>query len=249
MTETYRIADTTIEICSLHERVHRLCADYRIDGDPADLRIKITQSDIDDEREHSYREKLLNGRPVFARSDDYIEELAVYRKIAEEMPFHDVVLMHGSCVAVDGEGYLFTAKSGTGKSTHTRLWRELFGDRAVMINDDKPLIRIANDGIKIYGTPWSGKHHLNTNDSVPLKAICVLERAQQNRIHRINAPEAYPVLLQQIYRPSNPEAMLKTIRLIDRLSGNVDLWRLGCNMDPEAAQIAYDAMKGTHTGA
>ena len=249
MTETYRIADTTIEICSLHERVHRLCADYRIDGDPADLRIKITQSDIDDEREHSYREKLLNGRPVFARSDDYIEELAVYRKIAEEMPFHDVVLMHGSCVAVDGEGYLFTAKSGTGKSTHARLWCEMFGDRAVMINDDKPLIRITDDGATIYGTPWSGKHHLNTNCSVPLRAICVLERAVHNTICRITAAEVYPTLVQQIYRPSDTAAMLKTVRVVDRLSDKVDFWRLGCNMDPEAAQIAYDAMKGNHTDA
>lgn len=244
---TYRIADTTIEICSLYARVHRLCADYRFDEEPAEICIQTTQTDIEDERKRSSDENL--RLRSHTNSDGYLEELAIYRKIAEEMPFHDVVLMHGSCVAVDGEGYLFTAKSGTGKSTHTRLWRELFGDRAVMINDDKPLIRIANDGIKIYGTPWSGKHRLNTNCSVPLKAICVLERAQQNRIHRINAPEAYPVLLQQIYRPSNPEAMLKTIRLIDRLSGNVDLWRLGCNMDPEAAQIAYDAMKGTHTGA
>lgn len=237
----------TIEICSLHERVHRLCVGYRIDSGPIDFSVQITQTDINNERARSSDEN--TGSRSRTQSDKYIEELAVYRKIAEEMPFHDVVLMHGSCVAVDGEGYLFTAKSGTGKSTHTRLWREMFGDRAVMINDDKPLIRVTNVCALIYGTPWSGKHHLDSNCSVPLKAVCVLERAAQNVIHRISAAEAYPTLLQQIYRPSNAAAMRQTVRIIDRLSDKVAFWRLGCNMDPEAAQIAYDAMKGTHTGA
>ena len=245
MTETYRIADTVIEICSLHERVHRLCAAYRTAGDPADLHVRITQADIDDERARSCCEKQLTGLTAIARTDGYIEELAVYRKIAEEMPFHDVVLMHGSCVAVDGEGYLFTAKSGTGKSTHTRLWRELLGDRAVMINDDKPLIRITENGATIYGTPWCGKHRLGTNCSVPLKAICVLKRAEQNEIHRIQAAEAFPILMQQIYRPDDNAAMMQTLSLTQTLAGAVDLWQLGCNMELEAAEIAYRAMKSS----
>ncbi len=244
MTETYRIADKVIQICSLHERVHRFCADYRVAGEPAEIRVEITQEDIDRERERSARERLLSGRPVIRHSDDQIEELAVYRKIAECMPLFDTVLMHGSCVAVDGEGFLFTAKSGTGKSTHARLWCRLLGDRAIMINDDKPLVRISNGGAVIYGTPWSGKHRLNTNCAVPLKAVCVLERAEQNNIHRITAAEAYPFLLQQIYRPSEASAAVRTVQLIEKLPGSVDLWRLGCNMELEAAQIAYGAMKG-----
>lgn len=244
MTELYRIADINIQICSLHERVHRLCESYRAAEGPVDLCVEITQADIDDERERSARERLLMGRPVIRHSDDYVEELAVYRKIAERTPAYDTFLMHGSCVAVDEQGFLFTAKSGTGKSTHTRLWRELLGDRAIMINDDKPLIRVTASGATIFGTPWSGKHRLDTNCAVPLKAICVLERAQQNRIERITSAEAYPILLQQIYRPADAAAMMKTLSLAELLSEKVDLWRLGCNMDPEAARIAYDAMKG-----
>lgn len=191
------------------------------------------------------QEEQTEGRYSYRHSDAYLEELAVYRKIAEQMPAYDTFLMHGSCVAVDGEGYLFTAKSGTGKSTHTRLWRELFGERAVMINDDKPLIRVTETGATIYGTPWDGKHHLSTNCAVPLKAICILERAANNTIRRIPPAEAYPFLVQQIYRPQDPAAMLRTLQLIDRLSKTVDLWRLGCNMDPEAAQVSYNAMKGS----
>ena len=141
-----------------------------------------------------------------------------------------------------GEGNLFTAKSGTGKSTHTRLWRELFGERAVMINDDKPLIRIAENGVTIFGTPWDGKHRLSTNCAVPLKAICVLERAEQNTIRRMHSSEAYPILLQQIYRPDDSTAMMKTLSLAGRLSQTVDLWKLGCNMEIEAAEVSYQAM-------
>ncbi|MBQ5991931.1 MAG: hypothetical protein IJL62_05210 [Clostridia bacterium] len=232
----------------MYRRVHRLCEAYREDGAAADLSIRITQDDLDYERKCSERSDALTGRAVREPSDRYLEELAVYRKIAEQMPSFDTVLMHGSCIAVDGEAYLFAAKSGTGKSTHTSLWRTLLGDRAVMINDDKPLVRISETGAVVYGTPWDGKHHLSTNGSAPLKAICILERAEKNTVRRITAAEAYPMLLQQIYRPQDAAAMRKTLTLIDRIGGAVDLWRLGCNMDPEAAEIAYHAMSGVTAG-
>ena len=80
---------------------------------------------------------------------------------------------------MDGEAYIFTAVSGTGKSTHAMLWREVFGERVRMINDDKPLIRITPEGkAVVYGTPWDGKHHLSKNSAFPLKAICWLTRAK-----------------------------------------------------------------------
>ena len=113
-----------------------------------------------------------------------------------------------------------------------------------MINDDKPLIRISEGGATIYGTPWDGKHRLSTNTGVPLKALCILERAESNSIRRISGFEAYPMLLQQSYRPAGAAAMNKTLTLIDRLAETVGLWRLGCNMDIEAAKVAYEAMRG-----
>ena len=234
MKKQYRIADVVISVSSIHENVHRLCRDYAwTDGEP-EIEVVIHQEDIEYERERA-------DRPC---TDSYLETLAVYRRIAEKMPAFDTFLFHGSCVAVDGAGYLFTAKSGTGKSTHTRLWRELLGEKAVMINDDKPLIRMTENGAAIYGTPWDGKHRLSTNTCVPLKAVCVLERAEENRIRRISVSEAYPVLLQQTYRPSDGLAMAKTLDLTDRLAASVSLWRLGCNMDLSAAELAYEAMKG-----
>lgn len=243
MKETYRFAELNISVDSLHETVHRLCADYRVQDNSA-FDIIIKQEDIDFERERSEREERPGGFKILDYRDGYLETLAVYRKIAEILPEYDTILIHGSCVAVNDEGYLFIAKSGIGKSTHTRLWRKLFGNQAVMINDDKPLIRIDKNGAMIYGTPWDGKHRLSTNTAVPLKAICILTRADENSIYSVSAKEAYPMLLQQVYRPMDTTAMGQTLNLIDRLTSKVSLWRLGCNTDIEAAQIAYNAMKG-----
>ena len=242
MQHTYRLAGKTITIHTEFSDVHTLCKDYQTDS-TADFVVSTAQADIDYEREKSAREDEAEGIPIRPFSDAYLETLAVYRKIAEKMPDYDTSLFHGSCVSVDGAAYLFTAKSGTGKSTHTRLWRELLGDRAVMVNDDKPLIRVNEDGSAVaYGTPWDGKHRLSSNISVLLRAICILERSTDNSIREITKAEALPMLIQQAYRPADPVALAKTLALIDRL--NVRLYRLSCNMDISAATLSYETMKG-----
>ena len=154
----------------------------------------------------------------------------------------DILLMHGAVVAVDGQAYLFTAKSGTGKTTHTRLWMQQFGDRAVMVNGDKPLLHITNEGVTVYGTPWDGKEHLSTNTFCSLKALCILTRSETNHIERISKKEALPMLCQQVYRPEAPAMLAKMLALVDRLGSSVPLYRLGCNMEPEAALVAYHGM-------
>ncbi len=243
MTETYKMADKIIKVSSLNKKVHTYCKDYIAEGEP-DILVEITQEDISYEREKTESEYAYEGKRAPYYSEGVLELTAVYRKIAERMPYYDTFVFHGSVVAVDGEGYLFTAKSGTGKSTHTRLWRELLGDRAVMINDDKPLIKCSDCGIMVYGTPYNGKHRLGNNIAVPLKAVCILERAEQNTIRRIDKSEAYAMLLQQVYRPTDKAAFAKTLMLIDKLAEQVGLYRLGANMDISAAETAYNAMKG-----
>ena len=242
MTRKYKIADKVVEVTSIYAEVHEYCADYLTD-EPADYSVTTTQADIDFEREKSAREDEIEGIPIQHFSDSYLEELAVYRKIAEKILDYDTVLFHGSVVAVDGVGYLFTAKSGTGKSTHTRLWREYFGDRAVMVNDDKPLLKITDSGVIAYGTPYNGKHRLGTNTSVPLKAICILTRSADNHIEAITREQAYTILLQQVYRPADMLKMTKTLELVDRLADSVKLYKLDCNMDISAAKIAYEGMQ------
>ncbi len=246
MIGLYRLAELNIEIKSLHDEVHKLCRDYVSDNHEIDFSVETCQEDIVFEHERSEKEDLHEGIAIRRFNEGYLETLAVYRKIAERLPSYERILMHGSALAMDGKGVLFTAKSGTGKSTHARLWKEVFGERVISINDDKPIISLeegGEGGATIYGTPWDGKHRLSTNTAVPLKAICILERAEVNHIKPITAAEAYPMLLQQIYRPFDPVALAQTLKLIDKLSSSVSLWRLGCNMDKEAAQVAYKAME------
>lgn len=239
------LCNTVFQINSLYSYIEQYCKDYLYEGDRStDFVVTVSLSDIEYEREKSRREDIKEGIPVRKFSDAYLETIAVYRKICMCLLERNIVLFHGSVVAVDGKGYLFTAKSGTGKSTHTKLWREYFKDRAVMINDDKPLLEIKDDKVIVYGTPWDGKHRLSTNTCVPLKAICLLHRGSTNTITEMNSKEAYPMLLQQVNRPvNNVLAMNKTLELVDQLCTNMKFYELYCTMDVEAAKVAYEGMK------
>lgn len=241
------IAEKIIQINSLYSCVKEYCKNYlttdsNLTKNP-DFIISICENDILYEQRKSEADDIKSGIPVRHFSNEYLETLAVYRKIAENMVDYDTLLFHGSVVAVDGEGYLFTAKSGTGKSTHTRLWREHFGNKAVMINDDKPLLKVTKKGVIAYGTPWNGKHKLGENTSAPLKAICILERDSTNHIISVEKSKVYPMLIQQVYRPSEPVKLSKTLDLIDAMAEKIKLYRLCCNMENDAVLTAYNGMK------
>ena len=242
--QVYRMAEINIGVTSLFDRVHRRCAAYAVTGDP-DFTVSITSADIDREREQSVREAQRTGRPSRTWSDGYLEELAVYRQIAERMPRYDTILLHGAAVAVDGRGYLFAAPSGTGKSTHARLWQEMLGDRLIYVNDDKPLVRVAPEGAMVYGTPYDGKHRRSANLAVPLAAICFLQRGEKNVIRRIGPREAFPRLLQRVYRPQDQQALERTVALVQGLTERVGLFELTCDREPDAARVAFEGMGGT----
>lgn len=244
ITECFQIAlaGKIIEIHSLYSYIKEYCKGYITEGQLPDFVVETQMQEIDFEKKKSAEGSRIEGIREREYADEYLETLAIYRKIATKMLDYDIFLFHGSVIAVDGIGYLFTAKSGTGKSTHARLWRELFGERAVMINDDKPLIQITDHGVLAYGTPWDGKHHLSSNTGVPLKAICILNRSEINEITGIDKREVLPILCQQSYRPSDPTALMKTLSLVDKLGDSVKLYRLKCNMEPEAARISYAGM-------
>ena len=243
MTElTVKLADVPLRIRAIHPEMEGFLRDYRTEEAPA-FTLSVEPQDLSRERQLDAESRAAEGLPPLKVSDAFLETLAIYRKLAEKLLERDILLFHGSVIAVDGEAYLFTAKSGTGKSTHTRLWRERFGERARMINDDKPLLRITDTGVLAYGTPWNGKHRLGENLSAPLKAVCVLTRDTKNHIEPITAKEAFPMLLQQCYRPEEAEKTIKTLALLDRLSRQTALYRLGCNMEPEAAAVSYLGMQ------
>lgn len=235
------IAGRMVGVRVFFETTRIFCEEYLCDETP-DFSVEMTEEDIVAERGNMAKLDQQDGVPIRDFSDAYLETIALHRKVAEGLFAYDTMMFHGSVVAVDGAGYLFAAKSGTGKSTHTRLWRQMLGRRAVMINDDKPMLRMEDDHVLAYGTPWNGKHRLSTNTCVPLRAICLLERSEENSICPISVKEALVALLQQSNRPADPAKMPKYLELLDRLAQGVRFYRLRCNMEPEAAQVAYQIM-------
>ena len=201
-----------IGIRSLYDEVHRMCEEYRCAEErEAEFWVETTVEDLEEERKQSEQTRIEENLPPYEFEPAYLETLAVYRQIATECVSRGRLLMHGSVIAVDGRAYMFTVRSGTGKSTHVRLWRRLFGERAVMVNDDKPLLKITEEETRVYGTPWDGKHRLSTNMSAPLQAICILTRAKENTIREIKPSEALTMLIQQTYRPEESANLLGII--------------------------------------
>ena len=232
--KNYRIADVSFEMSCKGAYTQNLCKDYEIE-DCADTAFKIEVSQEEITREGMNSEEKFN--------DMYLESLALYRKLCEKMLDYDNFLFHCSAVEVDGKAYLFAASSGTGKSTHTRLWREYFGNRAVMINDDKPLLQVREDAVYVCGTPWCGKHNLSTNKKSPIQGVCILLRGEENKIEKISPLEAYPDLYKQTYRPKDRERMIKTLSLLKQVTERIPMYKLHCTISEEAAIVAWNAMK------
>lgn len=237
-----KLAGVVIRIEPIYAYIQAYCKEY-LTNESECFTIRIEETDISYERERAQKDAEKELAEAIEYSDAYLETLAVYRKIAEKLLQFNVILFHGSVIAVDGVAYLFTAKSGTGKSTHTSLWRTYFGDRAVMVNDDKPLLEITKTGILAHGTPWNGKHRLSTNIAVPLKAICILTRGVENHIQEIKPSDAYAMLLQQTYRPADRNNLIQTLQLIDKLTNQMKFFKLACNMELQAAEVAYLGMR------
>ncbi len=231
----YKIADLVFEASVKYAYTPKLCKNYEYYGDePVEFSVTITDQDISAEKALA---------PTF--HDAYLESLALFRKLCDyALANADGIIFHSSAIMVDGEAYLFTAPSGTGKSTHTRLWRELLGERAVMINDDKPIIRYIDGDFYVYGTPWNGKHHLDTNCRAKIKAICNIYQAKENKIEKMSAGEMLMVILNQTLRPTELNKMDKLLGLIEKLLSKVALYKLGCNISTQAAELSYKTMSG-----
>ena len=175
-------------------------------------------------------------------TEDHSEYLASGASFYQQLVAHDGMLLHSSAVVVDGKAYLFTAPRKTGKSTHVQLWLQEFGDRATILNDDKPALRCIDGVWYACGTPWSGKTGQNSNQRVPLAGIALLGRDQTNHIEPFGGAGAVMALLEQTVRPSDPALSAKLLEMLDTLLAQVPVWKLYCNMERSAAQVAYQAM-------
>lgn len=187
-------------------------------------------------------DRLKSGQPEL--TDDDCEIIFTSENFYYSLLDFGGFMLHSSAVVMDGQAYLFSAPSGTGKSTHTALWLEQFGSRAQILNDDKPAIMVNGEGITACGTPWSGKSDLNLNLRVPLRGICVLERSRDNFIEPLPAEKSLYALLNQTLRPADADRMNRLLDLLDAVTTHIPVWRMGCNISREAAQMAYEAMSG-----
>ena len=235
------IAGQVFAVQSLFDSTRDYCRAYLTQQD-AQYSITVTRDHLQFEQDFLRAEAIEEGIRIRTFTDPFLERAAIQRQVADLLLHHSTLLLHGSAVAVDGQGYLFTAKCGTGKSTHTRLWRQVFGDRAMMINDDKPFICLSGDGAVICGAPWSGKHGLDTNIAVPLKGICILERGIENRISPIVPVEAREMLHKQSCPPLDGALLHTHHELVEQLLARVSLWRMECNKEIDAAITAHRAM-------
>ena len=159
------------------------------------------------------------------------------------LPDHNGLMLHASAVVVDGYAYLFSAPSGTGKSTHTSLWLQKFGSDAYLLNDDKPAIRVLADGVYAYGTPFSGKYDLSRNTRVPIRGIAFLERSDVNRIERKTGRDALYAMLNQTIRPHEVSQYTKLLQILQHVTQTIPIYTLWCNMEPEAATLSYETMR------
>lgn len=234
MFKRFKIAEFVTDIDCSSKILDRQIVPYAYDdNEPADIRIKLPDGFIEYQAEKNPHLTLDDLNYIWTGFDFYRQAI-----------HHGAFMIHSSCVVYDNYAYMFSANCGTGKSTHTSFWQKNFGeDKAVILNDDKPLI-LKKDGIfHAAGTPWSGKSDKNFNAVVPIAGLAILERAEQNSIERITPIDAFKELYAQTYRPTTADEVDKLLTLFNDFLANVGLFRLHCNMSCEAAQTSYEAMR------
>jgi hypothetical protein len=232
-----RLAGITVEIDNRHNYVYEQCADYLcFDSAPA-FRVAVSTADT-----IAYQASC--GRPMTLPE---AESCLLYRRICERMPKYGVFLLHAAVVELDGRGYAFSARRGTGKSTHTELWQTRFSGsagtryKATVINGDKPLIRRAPDGrFWAYGTPWCGKEGKGVNRRCPLNAICFLEQGTKNHVSVTSTADAAARIMEATVLPPDPDGQDRMAALVGAAVRDIPALTLTCRPDAEAVEVAYE---------
>lgn len=228
------LANMVIHIQGVYDTLREYCREYiTAEDETEDFTITVTTEDIQRERASDTYEQ---------KSDNYIEILTALLKITEELPDRNKFLMHGAVVAWKNEGYIFTAPSGTGKTTHVRLWKKYLGSDVEIINGDKPILEVKEKEIIAYGTPWAGKERLQKNCCVPVKGICFLRQDKTNSIRRLKKKEALLLLLPQIYIMSDKEKAGRTLELFSQVLERVPVYEFCCNISEQAVKCSFETL-------
>lgn len=232
-----KIAGIVVRIDNKYPLTEKICKDYISETESYDFSVCASDAEISSEIIAAYE---LYGRKI---SMPYAESSCIYRRICLALPSFDAFVFHASAVECDKKTYMFSAPSGVGKSTHTKLWLEHFGDRARIINGDKPVLRLFDGKLHVCGTPWCGKEGFSSNGISPLHALCFLERGEKNEIRRIDASEAVIRSARQILIPDTECGIDALFPLLEKMLTQTPTYVLRCNISDEAVDVAYNTMK------
>ena len=228
----YRFASLVVEMNIRYEPLKSQSISYEIEEDKkADVIIPLMDDMI--KKYHELYPQLSIG------DCEYVLYGAYFYK---ELLKHKGILLHSSCVVKDNYAYLFSAPSGTGKSTHTSLWLQVFKD-AKILNDDKPAMLIKNDKIYACGTPFSGKTNLNLNEEYEIKGIAFLERSKDNWIKEMDVNKSIYSILNQTIRPEDEANMDLAISTIEEIVKKIKIYKFGCNISHSAVYTSYEGMR------
>ncbi len=231
--EKFIIAGIKTEYRIRGELLRSRSENYRADFDDSETQIALN---IRDEYIDKKKEK------ISYLSWDEHEYMWTGEAFYNELIKFGGMMLHSSCIEKDGFAYLFSARSGTGKSTHTHLWLENL-DNTRIINDDKPALIRENGVWYACGTPFSGKTDENINVKVPVRAITFLFRGEQNTVKKLDASLAAPLALEQTINPYDKDLAINMLDSLDLLLREVPVFALHCNMEKDAAITAYNEIE------
>lgn len=237
-TAKYEIAGLKILMTTYYDRVKDLAKEYlaKSEWDEPDHELNLGLEFYD-----SLKKDDLENIP-----DETVEYVTTGALFNRFLIAHNGIMLHSSAVVVDGYAYLFSADSGTGKSTHTNLWLDKFEDDAFIINDDKPAIRKIDGEWYVFGTPWCGKNNTNKNAKAKLGAIVFLERSEENWIEEENIQDAIKKFFKQTTRRLNyEENMDKVLSTMESMLSEVPIFKMGCDISEDAAKMAYEKIRRT----
>lgn len=224
----YRIADFPVKMNCVSRFMRELAITYEETVDDNEKFIDLCY------QEEDLKEQMDMGIGMFEYNYTLVQWV---QRLVDEEAF----CFHSSALSVDGEGIMFSANSGTGKSTHARLWKEFIKDHQIIqLNDDKPVIRFKDGRPWVYGTPWSGKHCIHQNGKAPAKALVFLEQAPENSIQRIPPEKAFELVFPQVIGGKrDAKQVYDLMTLLDRFIRSIPVYKLKCNISKEAAELSY----------
>ena len=225
-----KIVDKVLEINAFNESTKRYGKDF-LSEEESNYVITMTEEDLKNERTTSETGKVYVNEEISA----------LYRRIANLLVEENIIVFHGSSFMVDNNGFLITARSGVGKSTHSRNLKEYIGDRFIYINDDKPLLKVNENSVTVCGTPWNGKERKSNDVSASLRAILFLSRGETNTYRKIvNKEEIYIKMISQIYLPKEKTKRELALKAADSILKNINFYEINVTKDIESAKMTYE---------